>query len=447
MAVGVGIATEPESRRSAAYALTAPAVRMAGSILVGLAAGLVLQAWTVAFLGRLGSEALYIRSVYTPVGYLTLAVTEGLVVAAQVSAGRAARDGRHSEALRSVPTFIAAGGGLLLLQAAVVAVVPGPMLAALGVAPREQQPVVVFIVATAVSSAVGLIPYLGAGVLRGLGHTGAAAWLGVTFTALSIAGTAVVHWSTGLGVLAVPIGGLPATALVGAATAMVLKRKGLGWPTLRGDRQAAGEVWRLGAPVAATFMLLSTATFGYLTVLQSAGPTEVAGFSLGQMATSLVMVIALAVGSGAAIAVTLRPDADRQGANLAGLTATLRLSLPPYLVIGASVFLFRDAIAGALTSDQPTAAVTAEYFAWTGPTLALFGGTLALLTYLEQIGRAGVAFTLNATYFALMVTAAFLIPGQATSGDLARLIAAGNVLCFISLWFSARFLIRRGGGR
>ncbi|WP_189273000.1 MATE family efflux transporter [Kitasatospora griseola] len=444
MAVVVEFSAEPASRRSAAHGLSAPTVRLAGSILVGLAAGLVLQAWTVAFLGRLGGEALYVRSVYTPIGYLALAVTEGLVVAAQVSAGRAASSGRHREALKSVPTFFVAGGSLLLLQAAVVAVAPGAVPAVLGVASDEQRPVMVFIVATAVSSAVGLIPYLGAGVLRGLGFTGAAAWLGVAFTVLSIAGMTALHWATGLGVLAVPIGGLPATVLVGAVTAIVLRRKGLGWPVLRGDRQAAGEVWKLGAPVAATFLLLSAATLGYLTVLQSAGPTEVAGFSLGQMASSLVMVVALAIGSGAAIAVTLTPGENRQGISLAGLTTTLRLSLPPYLVIGAGVFLFRGAIAGALTSDRATAAVTAEYFAWTGPTLALFGGTLALLTYLEQIGRAGMAFTLNAVYFALMVAAAFLMPGQVTSGDLARLTATGNLLGFVSLWFSARFLIRRG---
>ncbi|MFD8596797.1 MATE family efflux transporter [Kitasatospora sp. NPDC059646] len=425
------------------HLLTVPAMRLAGSILVGLAAGLVLQGWTVAFLGRLGGEALYIRSVYTPIGYLTLAVTEGLVVAAQVSAGLSSRAGRQSDALRPVPTFFAIGGGLLLLQTVVLVLASGPVLAALGVAPNEHRAVVLFVAATAISSAVGLLPYLGAGILRGLGYAGAAAWLGLTFTGLSIGGMVLLHGTTGLGVLAVPVGSLPATAIVGVVTAAVLRRKGLRWPALRGDRRAVAEVWRLGAPVAATFLLLSTATFGYLRVLRAAGSAEVAGFSLGQMATSLLMVIAMAIGSGTAIAVTLRPGENRRGVNLAGLTAVLRLSLPPYLAIGVMVYLLRESIAEALTTDRAAAAVAAEYFAWTGPTLALFGGTLALLTYLEQIGRAGVAFALNAVYFALMLTAAFLMPGQVTSDDLARLTAGGNVLGFVSLWFSVRFLIRR----
>ncbi|MFC8721736.1 MATE family efflux transporter [Kitasatospora sp. NPDC057198] len=424
-------------------ALDVSAGRFAVSILFGLVAGLVLQAWTVAFLGRLGPEALYVRSVYTPIGYLVLAVTEGLVVASQVSAGIAARNGRSREALKSLPTFFAVGAGLLVLQAVVVLMVPGPVLNALGVAPDARHSVLVFVVTLALTSAVGLLPYLGAGVLRGLGHTGPAAWLGALFTVLSIAGTVVLHAVTELGVLAVPIGGLPATVAVGAAVVAVLRRKRVARPALVGDRAAVRELLGLGAPVAGTFLLLSTVTFGYLRVLREAGPVEVAGFSLGQMAVGLLMVIAMAVGSGTAIAVTLRPGGSRRGINHAGLNTVLRLSLPPYLLLGAAVFLLREPIARALTTDRAAAAVTAGYFAWVGPTLALFGGTLALLSYLEQIGRAGAAFLLNTVYFAVMLAAAFLIPAPVDAGDLAGLMAAGNVLGFVTLWFSVRFLVLR----
>ncbi|WP_033219792.1 MATE family efflux transporter [Kitasatospora phosalacinea] len=430
-------------RETAPASLDVSAGRLAVSILLGLVAGLVLQTWTVAFLGRLGPEALYVRSVYTPIGYLVLAVTEGLVVATQVSAGIAARNGRSRDALKSVPTFFAIGAGLLVLQAAVVLAASGSILAALGVAPGARHAVLVFVVTLALTSAIGLVPHLGAGVLRGLGHTGPASWLGVLFTVLSIVGTVVLHAVTGLGVLAVPIGGLPATLIIGVAVAVVLRRKQVARPPLAGDRAAVRELLSLGAPVAGTFLLLSTVTFGYLRMLREAGPTEVAGFSLGQMAVGLLMVIAMAVGSGTAIAVTLRPGESRREINHAGLITALRLSLPPYLLLGAAAFLFREPIARALTTDRAAVPVAAGYFAWVGPTLVLFGGTLALLGYLEQIGRAGTAFLLNTAYFTVMLTAAFLIPGPVDAGDLAKLMAVGNVLGFVTLWFSARFLVLR----
>ncbi|MGW4804173.1 MATE family efflux transporter [Kitasatospora sp. NPDC004272] len=432
-----------EAREPMLAALAVSARRFAGSILLGLVAGLVLQAWTVAFLGRLGPEALYVRSVYTPIGYLVLAVTEGLVVASQVSAGIAARNGRSREALKSLPTFFAVGAGLLVLQAVAVLTASGPVLDALGVVPGARHSVLVFVVAFALTSAVGLLPYLGAGVLRGLGHTGPAAWLGVLFTALSIVGTVVLHAVTGLGVLAVPIGGLPATLVVGTAVVVVLRRKQVARPALVGDRAAVRELLGLGAPVAGTFLLLSTVTFGYLRVLREAGPIEVAGFSLGQMAVGLLMVVAMAVGSGTAIAVTLRPGGNRRRINHAGLVTVLRLSLPPYLLLGAAAFLLRQPLAQALTTDRAAAAVTAGYFAWVGPTLVLFGGTLALLSYLEQIGRAGAAFLLNVVYFALMLAAALLMPAPVNAEELSKLMAVGNVLGFITLWFSVRHLVLR----
>ncbi|MFF4343997.1 MATE family efflux transporter [Kitasatospora sp. NPDC001540] len=432
-----------ERREPALASLEISAGRFAASILLGLVAGLVLQAWTVAFLGRLGPEALYVRSVYAPVGYLVLAVTEGLVVATQVSAGIAARSGRSRDALRSVPTFFAIGAGLLVLQAVVALAASGPILTALGVAPGARRTVLVFIVALALTSALGLFPYLCTGVLRGLGHTGPAAWLGVLFTALSIAGTIVLHAVTRLGVLAVPIGGLPATAIAGAVAAIVLRRKQVARPALAGDRAAARELLSLGAPVAGTFLLLSTVTFGYLRVLHGSGPTEIAGFSLGQMVVGLLTVVAVAVGSGAAIAVTLQPGESRRALNHTGLIIALRLSLPPYLLLGAAAFLLREPVTEALTTDRAAASVAAGYFTWVGPTLVLFGGSLALLSYLEQIGRAGVAFLLNLVYFAVMLAVAFLIPGPVDARDLAKLMAVGNVIGFVSLWLSARYLVLR----
>jgi Na+-driven multidrug efflux pump len=414
------------------------------SVFQGLLAGVVLQLWTTAFLGWLGPDALYVRSIYAPVGFLTLAVTEGLVVASQITAGIAARGGRRAQALRPVPTFILAGSGLLVVLTAVFAAGSHGFLSVLHVTPGKRGEVIVFVVAMSLSTAVGFIPYLGGAVLRGIGRPGLASALGVALTLLSMAGMVACNALTDLGALSVPVGGLPATVVVGLATAVLLRRYGITVPSWRPRRDALGEIWLFAAPVAATFLLLAAVSFGYLWVLRNAAPADIAGFSLGQLATSFFLVVAFAVGSGAAIATNLRPGEDRRPVNRAGMSVTLRLVLPPYLVVSAAAYLFREPLARLLTSDRSAAAVAADYFAWVGPTFVVFGGTLALLTYLEQTGRARAAFVLNAVYFAVVMAVAVALPQPVDSTTLARLLAVSNVVGFFTLWFSVRYLVHRG---
>ncbi|KOX20056.1 hypothetical protein ADK67_31355 [Saccharothrix sp. NRRL B-16348] len=417
-------------------------MRFSTSILVGLSAGLVLQVWTLAFLGRVGGEALYVRAIYAPVGFLALAVTEGLVVAAQVSAGIATRDERR-DVLRPLPTHLVVGGGVLVLTAAVFTAGSGVILGVLGVAAEDRPGVVTFVVAVCLTSVGSLVPYAGGAVLRGMGRAGASSLLSVGFTVLSMAAMAVLGATTDLGVLAVPVGTLVASAAAGVA-ATVLLRGHLPHTSVRWlRRDALGELWAFGAPVAATFLLLSSVNFGYLRVLRDAGTADIAGFGLGQNATGFFMVPALAIGSGAAVAANLRPGQSRREIDVVGLSATLRVALPAYACIGVLAYVLRHPLARLLTSDEAIVAVTADYFAWTGPTSALFGGTLTLLTYLEQIGRASAAFALNTVYFAALPAIASSLPQPVDSTTLARLLAVSNVIGFATCWYCAWHLVRR----
>ncbi|MEV6346426.1 MATE family efflux transporter [Actinoplanes sp. NPDC051851] len=433
--------TSDEEREIAGPApLISPAIRFAVSILVGLLAGLVLQVFTLAFLGRIGGDALYIRAIYTPIGFLVLAVTEGLVVAAQVSAGIATRSGRR-EILRPLPTFLGIGGGLLLLIAGAFAAASDPILTVVGVAPGQRPETLAFIVAVCLTSVVALVPYTGGALLRGIGRTVVSSALSVGFTVLSIVAMTVLGARTGLGVLAVPLATLIAGAVAGAAALVLLRAHAGRMSWFR--RDAVAEVWAFGAPVAVTFVLLSSVNFCYLWVLRGAGAVEVAGFNLGQGANSIFMVVAIAVGSGAAIAVNLRPGEVRRPITRAGLSATVRIALPSYAVIGVLAYALRHPLSRLLTSDVEVARTTAGYFLWMGPTFVVFGGTLAVLTYLEQVGMAGTALLLNAVYFTVVMVIALLLPQPVGSMALTKLLAISNVIGFLTCWLSTRYLISR----
>jgi Na+-driven multidrug efflux pump len=112
-------------------------------------------------------------------------------------------------------------------------------------------------------------------------------------------------------------------------------------------------------------------------------------------------------------------------------------------VIAALVFAVRQPLSQLLTSSTAIADASAEYFLWVAPTLLLFGATLAMLTYLEQIGLARWAFILNAIYFTVLLAVAFSLPQPVHNVTMAKLVAAGNIAGFGTLLLSTWYLVRR----
>lgn len=422
--------------------LTRAAAGLAGALIISLLAGLVLQVWTTLYLGWLGPEALYVRSIFTPIGYIVLAITQGLVITSQIVASTAAREGRRGGALWSAPTFLAIGVALLVILALGFALLSGPILSALSVPDQQRHTVTTFVATVCLASAAGLVPTVAAAAIRGVGQTWIAAALGTGYTLLAMAAMPVLHQLTGMGVQTVPLAEVVATLVVAAATLVVLPKRGIALPSPRWQPQAVGLALAIALPIAATFLSLSALTFGYLRVLRHASVAEITGFSLGQVTTQFFLIPAQAIGSAAAIAANLHPHPDRLVPGRAGLTALLRLILPVYLVTSALVYIARWPLAEAFTSDPDIRQAMVDYLSWVGPTLVLFGGTFAMLTFLEQTGRATQAFALNIVYFVALLAVAFALPQPVSCSDLARVLAAGNLIGFWTLLLSTLWLLR-----
>jgi Na+-driven multidrug efflux pump len=419
-------------------------ITLAGSIMVGLLASLALQIFTIAFLGWQGPRSLYIRSIYGPIGFVTLAVTEGVTIATQITAGIAARSGEGNHALRSAPTYFYAGTALLAVVAGIFAAARHPILSALGVTHANYSLITAFVLLTTLASALGIAPSMAFSGIRGIGRATSAAVLGITYTLLDIAAMLVLNTTTDLGVMSVPVGDLIGLAIISLVTLRVLPRMHISLPAWRPRRQAITELGSLALPVGASFLLLSLVTYGYLHVLHESGSIQITGFSLGQTVTQFFVLPAVAIGSGAAIAVMIRGDQDRLALNQQGLGVMLRVIMPVFAFISVVVYLIRTPLAEAFTPDHQIAIVASNYLTWLGPTLIVFGGTFSMLTYLEQIGRARMSFTLNFIYFAVILGVAFALPQPVTALTMTHLLFAGNLIGFWTLLFSVRYLIRRG---
>jgi Na+-driven multidrug efflux pump len=422
-------------------------ISLASSIMVGLLAGLALQIFIIAFLGWQGPRSLYIRSIYGPVGFITLSVTEGVTIATQITAGIAARSGDGRNSLRPAPTYLYAAIGLLAVLAGVFFAASHPILSALGVTHANYSLITDFVLLTTLGSALGLAPTMAASAIRGVGKATMAAVLGISYTVLNIAFMLILNSTTDLGVMAVPIGDLMGLICITVITLRVLPRMEISLPAWRPRRDALPQLSSLAVPVGASFLLLSLVTYGYLRVLHESGSVQITGFSLGQTLNQFFLMPSIAIASGAAIAVNIRFGEDRLKVNQEGLGVMLRVIVPIYVVMSLVVYLIRTPLAEAFTPNHQISAVATSYLTWMGPTLILFGGTFAMLTYLEQIGLARASFTLNLIYFVVILAVAFALPQPVTALTMTHLLFAGNLIGFWTLLVSVRWLIKRAKPR
>ena len=429
-----------------APALTGRTLRFSGNLLLAVAAGIALQIWLVALIGGLGAHALYLRSLYAPVGFVSLAITEGLAITVQVCAGIAARNGTARDYAASLLTLTGIGLAAFAALAAGLATLSGPIEDALGVPAGSRQDLGAFLTLMTVSAGVALIPAVCEAGLRGLGRTRASAVLAVGHV-VAVAVTVGLLVKVGhTGVYGVPLGYLAATVPFVVATAVTLDRAGIG--VLRRSHwhwRASALPWlgRIALPVGASLLLLSTAASGYLALLHGAPATEVSGFGLGQIVQGYLVVPATVLGSGAALAANLSPAADRRQVVTAGLRALLVIAGPVYLLLAAGVFAGGPTIVDGLTGSAAVRSVGADYLTTVAPTLCLLGPSVAVLGYLEQVGRATIALLLNAGLFGATLLAAALLPGPAGSLDLARVIAVANTAGFAVVLLTALIVLRR----
>lgn len=399
---------------------TARAARMSFNLVVMTTAGTVLQLAITAFLGHLGGDALYLRSVYVPFGFVSLAVSEGIAVAAQVWTSTSHRQGDMSRvgAAMVLMTVLSAGGfGVLTLG---VLAGSGPLETLLAVPVASRGDVRWFLVTVLAANGLTMVAAVARAVLRGLGRSGMAAVLALADTVLAVGAVLAVHLFAGLGVLSVPVGLTIGAVPMGVVAWLAARRNGV-LPAWARPATALAPLRQVALPVAGSFLVLSCASLGYLWLLRDAGMADVAGFGLGQTVQTFLIVPATAIGS--AVAITMTLDGDRTDA----FRALLRLAVPAYAAIACAVFALRAPLVDVLTSDRAVRQVAVDYLGIVGPSLLALGISLAVLTYLEQAGRAPAAFVLNITFFAAVLAIGAALPNPRHAHALLLLIAAANI--------------------
>ncbi len=422
--------------------------RLATPIALANAFALGSQWVIVVIIGRFGTDALYVRSLYLPVSFILAAFQVGIDVSTLVAVARCrAGDGDDPRHLGSVVRpMLLAGTATITVAAAAVAVgarVLGSFVGVDGGAGHAFVPFVRLMCAVVVLEIPCMVL---AAALRGWGRAGAASLVAVTVMVIQVAGVAVLGGPFGLGVMALPWA-VAASAVGGVLLAAALLHR---YQLLSGIASEArpGSLVRafrrlasVGVPVGGTFFVLFLANGATLRVLGRFGATAVSGYGIAN--TTQIVVIVPAIGLGTAVAILVN-----QSTGATAITATVRrgamIAALLYVTLGAAIRLAAGPIARLAAPDPAIATVAAAYLRVVGPTLACVGTMLTALTVLEQTGSGFVALIFNVGYFATSIgVGAALAYRSGGYGPLFDTMAVANVVALVTIAPIAVRRIRR----
>jgi Na+-driven multidrug efflux pump len=401
-----------------------------------------------ALLGHLPGDALYVRGLLIPVGFLFVALQEALEVATQVGTARCQGRGEQ-DGLRGLFLRLCGAGWACFAVVGVLVALGAPTLAGMLRVPTGTVGDFVAVVRwTALVNVLGVPVNVATAMLRGGARAKGAAAVTFTVILVQIAGVWLLGLRGGWGVFSLPWAAGASMACGLALGCGLLLRSGLLRPPEDAARpepdpadpgaadRAGGPpvavralLLGIGLPIAATYVMLSATNLVTEWILTPFGPAAVAGYGAAILVQSVAVVPALALGTATAVTANRRWAAGDVLALPAALRVGLRIAVAGYAAIALLCLLSAGTLARLMVSDPRTAVETAAFLRIVGPSFLGLGVVLFLLTFLEQIGSGFVATAVNLCYFSLTL---------GVGGSLAR--AWGQPHALYTVWAAANLL-------
>jgi Na+-driven multidrug efflux pump len=385
-------------------------VRVSAPMVASTGATIGAQLVVIGLIGRIGGAALYVRALYTPVAFLFLAVTTGLAVTLQVAVAQCRGRGAQTQ-IGSYLGGIARVGSLLyvLLGVALISSTGG-LAAVLRMAPDRRGTFHEFLIAMAAAALAGMLGELCASVLRGLGRTGTAALVTALYVCCYL-GTVIVG---GLvlrgGLMTVALGaGLAGLAELCVGLTILTRDRVLGPRAFTAWRRGVPRlIAAIGLPVGSTFVVLCVVNLLLLRVVAPAGQQTVAGFSIGYMLQTAIIVPAVGLGSAVAVLMNQSVAAGFRPAARTAFRRGMFLAAGGYAAVTVLVVVAGGQLADLMSGSPAVAAQAREFVSVVGPAFGAMALTLTAMTVLEQVGYGALAAFLNAVYFTAILTIGWL---------------------------------------
>ncbi|GEO28145.1 MATE family efflux transporter [Alicyclobacillus acidoterrestris] len=422
--------------------------RIAMPITVSSAVDVLVQVLNTLFVGYFPDpDALYIISLYLPLSFLLVSISEAFQISIQVSvARRASADDAKTSVKSSVTSWFLMSIAASVFIAVLVSFTISGLINFFHVNPAVRQTFVLFVKGMAWTAALVQINLLISSIMRGYGRVRFAMLLNLAYAVTNIAAVFIFGFVVKSDVFSLVYANLATSSVFIIIGLIALVRLGLASRPLRHqiiNRETLVTLLRIGIPVALSYLLIFLSTSVFTRIVVPFGHDAVAGFGVSYRIQTFVMLPALSFGYALGILVNQWVGRKEFERAYRGVVYGIRNVYLLYLVLASALYVLIRPLTDVSTSSGHVATYIYDYLHIVTPSYVLMGATLTSLMLLEQLNRGFVALMMNAIYFLGIGSIGWVLTTQYHQLNLFFWTIAGANVFGISAVFVARRICKR----
>jgi Na+-driven multidrug efflux pump len=370
---------------------------------------MIVQLANISFMGNVGSEEIYIRSLYTPFAFLSIAFTEAFQISHQVLISRLKGSENYETIRKGILNFIFISVISSLLLAVFIYAL-APFIADFYKVPTEiTGDFISFLRAMFLVNALVILTMVLTSGLRGYGNVNLSMVFNIVYALLNVTLVYVLAFYLNKGIYSIVYANLISSVFTSLVVSIVLFKKKilqLNRKYFAFYKQAVLFLRNVGLPISISYLIIFISNFFFNKIVAPFGVEAVSGFGVAYYIQTFVIVPGIAIGGSLGIIMNNNiGGGDRYHPRVfeaykKGVAYTAFF----YFVLTAAIYIFSEAIINTMVKDQTAFSYANDFISIVSPSYIIMGIVLMTITTLEQINKGVIALVLNTAYFAIITT-------------------------------------------
>lgn len=372
----------------------------------------IIQIANTSFMGHDSLDSIYIISLFIPISFFLIAVTEALQISNQVNIAR--QKGKNNSV--GISTHIINFLYLGLLASFLVGLIfyfTSPYIADYyQVNPSLKESFVNFVKWMMISNVLVIFTLLVSSSLRGYGKINSSVYFNVLYALTNISMVYIFTFTLEKGLFSIIYSNIISSTIFLFVGIILLKQNKIivfKKESFFLSKEILSPIVSVGLPIFMSYSLIFISTLFFNKIVSPFGETTVAGFGIAYRIQTFTIFPALAIGIGLGIIMNHNLGANRYRRVYQVFRVGLLYTLMIYVALTVLLIYLKDNILLLMTNDAHALITAQDYLSIVAPTYLLFGGIILVLTVYEQINKGLIAVVLNVLYFVSIIVVSWYL--------------------------------------